>query len=448
MARTFHVSVSVLCLGILCLPGSVGATTWTVDKQGGGDAVTIQDAVDAASSGDTVRVASGTYAESVTIAGKGLTLVSISGPDATAIDPVFSGRAILLASTGSQIRIEGFTITRGRAEGIETDNAGGGVAAYQSPLIVENCRFLQNSAFGTGGGIYATFSPRPGFPGVSVPLFLAVVACRFESNYAAGDGGGLYADEVPSTVTDCRFLNNDAVLGGGIGFLHLEHTVRGCEFEKNTGLSGGGLSFTGNGFVRVEDSVFRKNLANNYGGGVHAVGGIGFELDHCVFEENQARDGAGAALIRTPLAATFVFWHENLALRTSGGLYLENPDAVTLERCTWIGNQAPVTASLGLGSGSSSVVRCLFLDEGESPVNCSQSLIDASCNFGIPPGECFPLEPATAAACPSDDGALCPLPETACGIVGHAERDCEDPGCSTPVVAVTWGRIKGMYTDP
>ncbi len=48
--------------------------TWLVDSQGQGDFTTIQDAVNTAQAGDTVKVNPGTYDEHVVV-NKGLTLV-------------------------------------------------------------------------------------------------------------------------------------------------------------------------------------------------------------------------------------------------------------------------------------------------------------------------------------------------------------------------------------
>ena len=64
------------------------AANHTVDAGGSGDFTTIQAAVDAASSGDTIEVTAGTYAENVSISAKTL---SISGsgvqPFAVAVAP-------------------------------------------------------------------------------------------------------------------------------------------------------------------------------------------------------------------------------------------------------------------------------------------------------------------------------------------------------------------------
>ena len=61
---------TVSMLSVACLPTISSLqlpTTWYVDDDGGADFIRIQDAVDAASNGDTVYVYSGIYHESVNV---------------------------------------------------------------------------------------------------------------------------------------------------------------------------------------------------------------------------------------------------------------------------------------------------------------------------------------------------------------------------------------------
>ncbi|MCZ4353868.1 right-handed parallel beta-helix repeat-containing protein, partial [Roseovarius aestuarii] len=95
-------------------------TIFTVNLSGalgGGNFHTIQDAINAAGAGDTVRVSAGVYTENVTISTSGITLESVDGRDATVIDGISGAGslgAVVLASGANDVTIggtgKGFTI--------------------------------------------------------------------------------------------------------------------------------------------------------------------------------------------------------------------------------------------------------------------------------------------------------------------------------------------------
>jgi hypothetical protein len=84
---------------------------------------TIQEAVDAASPGDTIRVCPGIYAENVVILTNDLTLESTAGAAATVIAPTTSAHVIEVR--GSGLTVKGFTIV---AAGVEDADLGINVA--------------------------------------------------------------------------------------------------------------------------------------------------------------------------------------------------------------------------------------------------------------------------------------------------------------------------------
>ena len=61
------ITASIVILAMLALVGCTSAKTWYVDDDGGTDFIRIQDAIDKASSGDTVFVYTGTYYENLEI---------------------------------------------------------------------------------------------------------------------------------------------------------------------------------------------------------------------------------------------------------------------------------------------------------------------------------------------------------------------------------------------
>lgn len=102
--------------------GSAFGTTWYIKPDGTGDAPTIQAGVDAASPGDIVLVAAGTYATTSVInvngtpstvcvaIGKDIRLLSESGPVNTTIGNASANIAIYIHDVGPSAEINGFRI--------------------------------------------------------------------------------------------------------------------------------------------------------------------------------------------------------------------------------------------------------------------------------------------------------------------------------------------------
>jgi hypothetical protein len=219
-------------------------------------ATNIQNAVDAASSGEQILVTNGVYAAGgrnwfgsgtnrVTLTNS-VTLQSVNGPSATMIVGYLAAGLTLTTATrcvymDSHSVLSGFTLTNGEAGGgnypaggglvggtatncvlinnLATNNLGGG--AYRSTLI--NCKLIGNSA-GKGGGASAC----------------TLVNCLVVSNTATSLGGGVYGENTTgaSSLTNCTIVGNSAlstgggVNNGGIG------AMQNCLVYYNTAPSG------------------------------------------------------------------------------------------------------------------------------------------------------------------------------------------------------------------
>lgn len=110
---------------------------------------TIQAAIDAANSGDTILVASGTYKENIQLT-EGV-LLQGAGAAVTIIDGGGEGN-VVEGAKGSVI--EGFTITNSGKMGRSGDIMDVGISAKYSPMTIANCRIVGNNA-----GIRTYFSP-------------------------------------------------------------------------------------------------------------------------------------------------------------------------------------------------------------------------------------------------------------------------------------------------
>src|SRR5262245_53720475 len=141
VATTWHVSV-----------GSLGMCT-----VGDPNCATIQAAVNAASAGDTMEIAAGTYAEHDITIGKNLTLTGASAAT-TIVDAQQLGR-VLNVQSGATVEISNLSIVNGKSQdGVNGANcivhagpgADGGGILNQGILTLNYC-IVSNNRAGKGG---------------------------------------------------------------------------------------------------------------------------------------------------------------------------------------------------------------------------------------------------------------------------------------------------------
>jgi hypothetical protein len=122
-----------------------------------GDQPTIQDGLNAASFGDTVMVAPGTYFENIIWPEvDGIKLIG-AGRENTIIDGNNQASVIRIDALniiGNATLIKGFTITNGNALPPWPESQGGGIYIYDSDPILEDLTIIGNTADDFGGGLY------------------------------------------------------------------------------------------------------------------------------------------------------------------------------------------------------------------------------------------------------------------------------------------------------
>jgi hypothetical protein len=283
-------ALSAALLLLIAVPAS--ATTWYVDWSGGGDFFTIAEGLGAAADGDTVIVASGTYADYAMAMPSGVALLSETGDPADAvIDAGYYGQIMYCIDADDNTVIRGFTFSHGFAYGSD----GAALSMTGSYVTVEDCVFYQSETYFASGGAVSVSGGNPAFLG-----------CRFEANVSDDFGGGMYVNDSSPTITHCSFLNNSALtLGGG---LHLRAgsspTISFTVFAGNYADDGGGIYCETGSDPTVESCTFYDNGATSTGSAVACYVESWLDMTQSIVAQNTGSEpiycdespGAGALL--------------------------------------------------------------------------------------------------------------------------------------------------------
>lgn len=249
------------------------------------DHPTIQQAIDAASNGDIIEVAPGTYVERIDFIGKAIHVRSSHGAEMTVIDGDQGGSVVTFESgEGHDSILESFTITNGKVwwksgeRSSRSDESGAGIHCdTASPMILQNIIF-DNHAFFGGGGIYCRHSEaiirQNDIYGntatmLGVGLYIVESEATIDGNFIhdnvesyAEAGGGIYCEGSPGPrIVNNMICNNDGGFeGGGIGSYLGDMTVVNNTIVDNTAsMSGGGILCNPNSQVTIANTIVRDN---------------------------------------------------------------------------------------------------------------------------------------------------------------------------------------------
>jgi predicted outer membrane repeat protein len=420
-----------LSVAILALPVASHAVTIRVPSQ----QPTIRAGIQAASYGDTVLVACGTYYEHGIPLRSGVRVVSEGGAEPCAVvDAQRLGRVFICTNADNTTLLRGFTITGGLAS---ANGDGGGLLSQSCALTIEDCLVVSNEATHYGGGI-ATQSSVNTAPTIRRVVFQGNVAPRggglhcywvgspviehveFRENVASFSGGGIFFDQdIAPILTDVLFVGNRARYGGGAG----------CDDSSDPVFDG---------------AEFRDNVAESYGGAIAFWQSSRPLIKHALLVGNHAGIGGGA------------LWTE----------YIARPE---LHNVTAVQNDAPLGSALYCGGGLPRIYNTILaFGTGGAAVVCpgsgSDPLLWCSDVFGNAGGDWVgPIasqqgvegnissDPLFCGDLAPDDpwsleaGSPCAAAANpVCGIVGAFDVSC---GYS-PVWGTSWTAIKAMYRGP
>lgn len=233
---------------------TVQAATLCVNPTGSsGCQATIGKAVSAASPGDTIQVAAGTYKEDVTI-GKALSLIG-AGSALTIIDATGLGNGIVVDGVDnpglSNVVITGFTVENANFEGILVENSSN-VTIWQNQILKNNV------------SLNVSESSCPGLP------------AAFQAGEAFDCGEGLHFSGVDHSVAVDNVIQNNA---GGI----LLSDDTGATFDNvitRNAVSNNpfdcGITLASHSGMGVYSNTIADNLSMNNGNKVPGAGaGVG-----------------------------------------------------------------------------------------------------------------------------------------------------------------------------
>lgn len=274
-------SVTLALGSILATPSPVQAAERRVCASGC-PYTFVQAAIDAAISGDTIKVAQGTYYEKLYI-NKAITLLGgYSPPDWTTQG---SASSTVINATGqndsaiqvnrASATIDNFTITGGSGHYHSPNKRtrGGGiyVEGENIQLIISD-NIIQYNQAEEGGGICIDQWPSGAGPQPQILRNTISGNTAVRTHSASGMGGGLSLIITYPTIKDNTISNNTAYWGGGFHMWHSVPTIENNTISGNEalGVEGvGGAFFIEDASAFIKNNVIANNVAQRYGDGIY-----------------------------------------------------------------------------------------------------------------------------------------------------------------------------------
>jgi hypothetical protein len=350
--RQLQFILSIMLLAVPCSAeviyvkaGGTGSGTNWADAYG-----YLQEALDAAVSGDEIWVAEGTYYPTsdygLGIGDRGKHFRMVNGvviyggfpdtgdPDMADRDPnqyetILSGD--LLGNDNPATPAEDFP-----DDPCRTDNC---YHVFYHPSVTKlNATAILDGFTITGG--YAGVGTWPQYVGGGMYNYYSsptLIQCTFSDNTATYYGGAMFNGFCNPIINNCIFINNSSgELGGGINNYKCDMIITDCTFTGNSADEWGGGIFNQDGNPKVENCIFSNNTSLNAGGGIYNWDGDPIVI-HCNFISNSSLVGGGLYSEDGNLIVTNCTFSGNKALQ-GACMKIKDDGYPIVSNCTLSGN--------------------------------------------------------------------------------------------------------------
>jgi hypothetical protein len=335
-ARRYPIAAGA-AISIAAMFAAPAASAATLNVGPNGPFTTIQAAVNAAATGDTISVAPGRYVENVVIKGKGVTVVGedrhLVVVDGNHQGPVFTVGEINVANS---VILSNLTITRGLGNSqdafAKTFFNGGGIVVVGGNFRLSHSIVTGNFSNADGGGV----SVFVGGPTTFTTEFDDDAIVENHA-YSAGGAVSLKAGDVGTVLFTSTEISRNVAGGGGGGLSVLAGaggvSLNQVTLAQNSAGVGGAIYSPGNSGHNLNINVVNSAIVSNSvtgndpfsglgsGGGVFSLNGI--SLSFTVLAHNTAQV-SGGAVFSNSITLDHSFVVENQAPK-GGGIFLEGP---------------------------------------------------------------------------------------------------------------------------
>ena len=135
-------------------------------------------------------------------------------------------------------------------------------------LIIENCRFIDNSSDDLGGAIYNAPNSK-----------LAIQSSIFEEN-RSDFGGAIYNDSILN-ISNSIFKSNSSEFDGGAIYNKGNLVIKNSLFDKNAAFYGGAIY--NENILSVKSSEFKNSIAND-GNHIETENKMNLNIIDCSFD--------------------------------------------------------------------------------------------------------------------------------------------------------------------